>query len=102
MRKERSDGIAKNERSGICPKGRASKYGIRREEKVDRRMPYFSREPTCNYELRATIYDKTKKETSKEISFFVVRSTGIEPKKQSRKPFIYKAFRHFLPKHTPI
>ena len=32
----------------------------------------------------------------------VVRSTGIEPKTESLKAFIYKEFRHFLPKHTPI
>ena len=48
-------------------------------EKMNLRKPYFSREPACNYEVLATIYDKTKKETSNEISFFVVRSTGIEP-----------------------
>ena len=33
---------------------------------------------------------------------FLVRSTGIEPKTESLNTFIYKGFRHFLPKHTPI
>ena len=32
----------------------------------------------------------------------LVRSTGIEPKAESLKAFIYKGFGHFLPKHTPI
>ena len=44
---------------------------------------------------------KTKKETSNEISFFVVRSTGIEPRSEISNPFTLKAFRHFVPEKSP-
>ena len=36
--------------------------------------------------------NKAKKETSNEISFFVVRSTGIEDVRQYKKALIFKAF----------
>ena len=44
---------------------------------------------------------KQKKETSNEISFFVVRSTGIEPRSKIRNPFIFKAFRLSVPEKSP-
>ena len=44
---------------------------------------------------------KTKKETPLGISFFVVRSTGIEPRSKILNPFIFKAFRLSVPEKSP-
>ena len=88
--------------TGICPLGRASKR--RQASCFFQTFNYgcFSRAPAYNYAVRATIYDKTKKETSNEISFFVVRSTGIEAVFEWLKSFIYQDFSHLLAKNTPI
>ena len=42
--------------------------------------------------LRATVYNKTKKETSNEISFFVVRSQGIEDIRRYKKSLDFQGF----------
>ena len=55
-------------------------------------LPYFSRDPAYTYAARATIYDKTKKEISNEISFFVVRSTGIEDIRRYEKSLDFQGF----------
>ena len=42
--------------------------------------------------LRATVYNNTKKGTSNEISFFVVRSTGIEDIRRYKKSLDFQGF----------
>ena len=109
----KADGLASIRASRNCifdrnlPQGQGVEIRDILRKVIVLRLPYFSRvrrtksdgiakcngaSAAYNYAVRATIYDKTKKETSNEISFFVVRSTGIEDVRRFTKAFIYKAF----------